>query len=209
MVEIYSMRYPNKKTTGRHISLSPCECLLIGYFYCSGEYTQQEIADQLGTTPRVVGRYIRETYSKEQIYSIKKKHYAASKLKEKNPLYAKRGADTPNWKGGIFLSKTGYLMMRKPDWFTGSATKSCYVPLQDVIYCLENNLTGIPTGYDVHHCDQNKLNNDPSNLILLTNAEHTYLHYRLKGVTTISKESTTKWLEAWRQGIDLPLHDIV
>ena len=100
-------------------------------------------------------------------------------------------------------------MVLKPDWYTGLSTNSSYVHLHDVIYCIENNLTYIPEGYDVHHCDGNKLNNHIDNLIMLTTSEHTYLHWRLKGVTTISKESTAKWLEAWRKGIDIPFDDIV
>ena len=34
----------------------------------------------------------------------------------------------------------------------------------------------IEKGYDVHHIDENKLNNDISNLTLLTHSEHTILH---------------------------------
>jgi hypothetical protein len=35
----------------------------------------------------------------------------------------------------------------------------------------------IPGGYDIHHIDGNKLNNDLSNLVALTKSEHTKLHY--------------------------------
>lgn len=34
----------------------------------------------------------------------------------------------------------------------------------------------IPKGYDIHHIDFNKLNNDISNLVCLTKAEHMRLH---------------------------------
>ena len=34
----------------------------------------------------------------------------------------------------------------------------------------------IPEGYDIHHKDENKMNNDISNLILLTRSEHMKLH---------------------------------
>ncbi len=34
----------------------------------------------------------------------------------------------------------------------------------------------IPNGYELHHKDENKLNNDVSNLELLTTSEHTRLH---------------------------------
>ena len=32
-------------------------------------------------------------------------------------------------------------------------------------------------GMDVHHIDGNKLNNDPSNLMVLSHADHARLHY--------------------------------
>lgn len=38
------------------------------------------------------------------------------------------------------------------------------------------NGRSVPPDHDVHHVDHNKLNNDPSNLRLLTKAEHTRLH---------------------------------
>lgn len=33
-----------------------------------------------------------------------------------------------------------------------------------------------PEGYDVHHIDRNKLNNDPANLLLVTRLEHKRIH---------------------------------
>lgn len=40
----------------------------------------------------------------------------------------------------------------------------------------ENEVGAIPEGYHVHHIDFNKDNNDPSNLVALTNSEHETLH---------------------------------
>ena len=37
----------------------------------------------------------------------------------------------------------------------------------------------IPKGYDIHHIDRNRANNDISNLQLLTRAEHKQLHAKL------------------------------
>lgn len=49
--------------------------------------------------------------------------------------------------------------------------------LHRYVWETENNVT-IPKGYDIHHKDGNKLNNDISNLILLARDEHQSLHQR-------------------------------
>lgn len=41
---------------------------------------------------------------------------------------------------------------------------------------------------EVHHIDQNKLNNDPSNLLILTKSEHIALHNKL---SPTKKDPTT------------------
>lgn len=49
--------------------------------------------------------------------------------------------------------------------------------LHRYVWETENNAT-IPKGYDIHHKDGNKLNNDILNLVLLKNSEHQSLHQR-------------------------------
>lgn len=46
--------------------------------------------------------------------------------------------------------------------------------LHRLIY--ENEYGPIPKGYDIHHIDGNKLNNDLDNLVALSRKEHTSLH---------------------------------
>jgi len=48
--------------------------------------------------------------------------------------------------------------------------------LHQYIYCYFNNLDKIPKGYVIHHKDFNKINNDISNLELMTVFEHKSLH---------------------------------
>ena len=47
------------------------------------------------------------------------------------------------------------------------------------VWMNHNGLPWIPKGYVVHHIDENKLNNDPENLVLLTRAQHTEVHHAL------------------------------
>ena len=51
----------------------------------------------------------------------------------------------------------------------------------------------IPEGYEIHHIDRNKLNNDISNLTILTTKDHHALHARL--MTDEERERSRKILE--------------
>ena len=44
----------------------------------------------------------------------------------------------------------------------------------------------IPKGYDIHHKDENKYNNDISNLQCITRSEHTKLHHKLGSISHTS-----------------------
>lgn len=56
----------------------------------------------------------------------------------------------------------------------------------------------IPKGYDVHHKDEDKTNNAPSNLEALTRAEHLKRH-RARGIAVWPKEKRSqKTLEQWQ-----------
>jgi hypothetical protein len=46
----------------------------------------------------------------------------------------------------------------------------------------------IPKGYELHHIDLNKLNNDVSNLQLVTPKEHTEIHSKLRNGSGMNKK---------------------
>lgn len=48
------------------------------------------------------------------------------------------------------------------------------------VYVWEKHNGPVPKGYDVHHKDKDKDNNDPSNLELLTKAKHQSSHWKSK-----------------------------
>ena len=167
--------------------------------YETTELTMQTIADQLGTTYKVVFNYIKKNYSPEYRRNRKAVTYRNSKLGEKNPMFGNTLEAHPGYIGVVSDCK-GYLMVVKPQWYTGRVG-SHHVFLHHVVMCEHMGITCIPKGYCVHHCDFNPHNNDIGNLVLLTMGEHGSLHQALAGATTISKESTAKWLEAHRAGI--------
>ena len=166
----------------------------IKLLYETTDLTQQEIATRLGIPWKRVSNFVKANYSKEYRIARKAKCYRKSKLGAKNPMAGKTGTNHHNYVGLVSDSK-GYLMALKPDWYTGRK-RAKHVFAHHISVCEGLGITEIPRGWCVHHCDEDKYNNDFSNLVLLTMADHTRLHWALGSATTISKESTLKWVEA-------------
>lgn len=175
----------------------------IKFLYEQTELTINQIAEQIDWPPGRAGKWIKRHYSSEYRKQRKSTCYRNSKLGDKNPMFGLRGDETHNYVGDVSDHK-GYLMRVKPEWFT-SRKGSHHVFSHHIVVCECLNITGIPKGWIVHHCDFNPHNNDFGNLVLLTMGDHSRLHRYLAGATTISKESTLKWVETygtpWRDDI--------
>ncbi len=159
--------------------------------------TLQQIAGTCNCSINKV-RTVWMTYSKEFRQVRKVNNYRLSKLGTANPMKGKTGTQHHNYKGVVADGK-GYLLILKPEWYTGRKG-SKHIFHHHYVACKALGLTAMPKGYVVHHCDEDKQNNSFDNLVLLTMSEHTALHQVLEGATTISKESTLKWVEARRSG---------
>lgn len=168
--------------------------------FISSNLTITDIAAQLGTTASTVKNAL-----------IKCGKFSESGLKE---LIHKRAALSGNLKRRgrrkQVFSNGRYDNVYSPNWMTKKYAKDV-VGRHVCIACENLCLTELPEGCVVHHVNGDSKDNSFKNLVLMTRAEHTSLHSGyLKGVTTISKESTLKWVEARRQGADKSLmHDIV
>lgn len=167
----------------------------IKHFYENTELTLEQIAARTNTTYKIVWNYVARNYSKQHRQDRKRNSYRLSKLGDLNPMHGKMRETHHNFIGEVADGK-GYLMQLKPVWYTGRKS-SKHVFVHQVVVCQGMGITEIPAGWCVHHCDENPHNNTLDNLILLTMGEHAALHQWL-GATTISKESTAKWLEARR-----------
>ena len=98
--------------------------------------------------------------------------WPTSRGKHRGP--SRVGPDSPSWRGGRYISDDGYVMI----WVGKGA------PMADVKgYVYEHRLVasrriGRPllTEEQVHHEDENRQNNDPSNLKVVTLPEHKVEH---------------------------------
>ena len=141
-------------------------------------FTIEYIARTLGCTYSVLGSYYRANFSEEFKKKRKSECYRRSKLGKKNPMFGKFREKHHNFKGDCSDCK-GYVLVLKPSWFTGRPN-SKHIFKHHYEYCKAHNLTEIPNGCAVHHKDFNPLNNEPDNLKLLTNSDHSKLHHKEK-----------------------------
>lgn len=165
----------------------------IKYLYENTELTQQQIAAQLGIPWKRVLNYVKDNYSSSFRKQRKAVSYRNSKLGTLNPMSGKTGEDHHNFIGIVSDSK-GYLMVLKPNWYTGRKN-SKHVFQHHVEVCTGLGITCVPKGWCVHHVDSNPHNNSCDNLVLCTMSDHQRIHRHFEGATTISKESTLKWVE--------------
>lgn len=163
------------------------------------QLTYHEIAKKVGVGRKVVARVINSNFDFNAIKSRKAINYRLSRLGKNNPSFGRSGSGSPKYKGVISDNK-GYCIIIKPEWYSGRKN-SKHIFYHHYVICEALNISEIPAGYNVHHCDKDRMNNLIENLILMPCGLHQKLHSFLRhggieGVTTISKESTLKWAEA-------------
>jgi HNH endonuclease len=138
--------------------------------------TQQEIRDEYSLTYAELKGTLDRHLSQELQTFLESQNYRESKLGELNP----------GSKGAVSDGK-GYLMMLKPDWYTGRKC-SRYVFQHHVVMCEHLGILAVPAGFHVHHINGVKTDNRISNLALLEAGAHIRLH-NVERATTIPKGS--------------------
>lgn len=93
------------------------------------------------------------------------------------------------WKGGQWLHSKGYLMVLAP----GHPACNCrdYAPLhRKVFFDYHGWLPG--PGEHIHHFDEDKLNNEPSNLMPIENTTHGRVHLTSERARKIGQKGGRK-----------------
>lgn len=166
--------HTEKITHGELKPLSEETVFLITNLYNTTLMSLQDIAGETGISPKKVRDVIEAQFSTELRSKRSARVYSKSKIGSSNPMFDKKGELHPNYKG-VVSDGRGYLMVLKPDWYTGRKGSN-HVFLHNIVICEHLGLTEIPEGFCVHHIDGNKINNDISNLCLLTIGAHSKLH---------------------------------
>lgn len=139
--------------------------------------TLKDIAKQLRVTFHTAQEMVKRALSEEELREEKALRYSRSKVGNKNPMTGKSGVQHHGHKGRLFCDPDGYVMVLKPDWYTGRPG-SKHVYEHSVVVAQMLGLTEVPEGMHVHHIDEDRHNNRPDNLALVSAAAHRTLHAR-------------------------------
>ena len=106
------------------------------------------------------------------------------KIGDKNPMKGKTGLLHHNAVEKSY-DVNGYVLVFAPDWYLGRQDgNKIYEHIY--VYCEHNALPCIPKGMVVHHLDENKQNNHPDNLVLVSIQDHRRIHAWLNKVQRLS-----------------------
>jgi hypothetical protein len=139
------------------------------------DLTLQEIADKLSVGYKIVWKVFHKVFTIDEIKLRKQTTYRKSRLGELNPMFGKRKEQIHNYIGEVSDGR-GYLMVLKPDWYTGRKG-SRHVFKHTIVMCESLGLTELPEGFVIHHIDGNPLNNEIHNLALVSTNGHSRLHH--------------------------------
>jgi hypothetical protein len=105
-----------------------------------------------------------------------------------NHQYGLRGNLNSSWKSDERISYYGYKLIRCLDHpfkncdgfvFEHRLVAEKFL-LDDTNSVMIDGKLYLSPDYDVHHIDFNRLNNDPSNLLVITRSDHAQLHATLR-----------------------------
>lgn len=157
--------------TNQYTYRAPCTEEELFEMYVNKNMTQDEIAEKLGTTQKVIWRAL-------------KKMGISSRVAKKRD---QRGKKNSSWRGGRVLaankakgtrfSDGGYWYIRIPNH--PHANKGGYVAEHVVVACRKYGRE-LQNGECVHHLDMDKHNNSAENLIICDRKMHRNYHLQLE-----------------------------
>ena len=115
-----------------------------------------------------------EWFGESAVHDRFRKSCARSKTGELNPMSGNT-KDKHHRYVERYVTKQGYVWVDAPDWFEGSR-RGLKALEHNVVGCKKYGITRVPKGSVIHHIDEDKTNNDPDNLELMTISEHMRHH---------------------------------
>ena len=140
-------------------SLKELQFFLIREYY-QNQRSMESIAKELGISHVIVRKYL-ESFG----FPIRTKSQQQT------------GTGSSNWAGGVNIKSNGYVEIYSPNHPNANKRKYVY---QHQLVAEKKIGRYLKKGEVVHHIDSNKSNNDPENLVVLSNNNHIKLHNLLK-----------------------------
>lgn len=102
---------------------------------------------------------------------------------------ARRGVKHPRWRGGRFIQGSYYRVQ------VANADGSTRYELEHIVIAERALGRKLPPGTEVHHFDENQLNNEPGNLVICHDrAYHKLLHRRARAYRACGQPT---WRHCW------------
>lgn len=125
-------------------------------------------------------------YNEAQFKSRTSRLCRLHKIGDKNPMFGKTKLQHHNAVEKE-INSSGYCMVFAPDWYSGRRDGN-KVYEHILVYCEHNGYAFLPKGMVVHHLDEDKSNNHPDNLVLVSIADHRRIHAWLNKVQRLSRK---------------------
>lgn len=139
------------------------------------DLTNKQVGSKYGCDyNRSIKKMWMEWYGEKALHDRYRKSCALSKLGDSNPMKGKYRDKHPRYVES-YLDSNGYRMSDTPVWWEGSS-KACKYLEHIIVGCTKYRLTKPLRGYVFHHIDEDKLNNHPDNIDMMTAAEHMAHH---------------------------------
>jgi hypothetical protein len=133
-----------------------------------------QIARKFGVRTSRIMEIQQNEFHPHFIAERKRQCYSASKSGNKNPMWGIEPEQHPRFIGEV-ADGNGYIMVLKPDWFTGRPG-SKHVFKHTVVMCENLGITELPRGFVVHHINHDRTDNTIDNLALMSVNAHSRIH---------------------------------
>ena len=125
-------------------------------------------------------------YGKKAVHDRFRESCRRSKMGDLNPMKNIDPTKHPNYVKES-ISTQGYRMVDYPEWWAGARKGAKYLE-HVIVACQKYGITELPKGYVVHHIDEDKLNNDPGNLQIMTRRDHMRHHSTERKAQRLSRK---------------------